>query len=177
MGIVSPREMEKPEGNFRVALEEKSLVLRAKRVWCVPGTLGGRPVWRYGLQFTGIAADDWDALVRYCSGGAIAQENKAQKELQLIKLQPDDVARLIPERLQQRLLEMLVQRRRLAPLEPGRTPLVYYSYGGLRKRGANQMHHLSVHSRVNDLETGETATFDTVFYFDSTGEQVEIVDR
>lgn len=176
MGIVSPSKFEKDEVNFRIAIEERPIMLRAKQVWCLPGTLQGKPVWRYGVQYTGIGADDWDALVRFCSGEGVNQENKAQQELNLVKMQADDVARLIPQRLQDRLLMMLVQRRRLAPLEKDKIPLVQYFYGGQVKRNNKLMHRLEIHSRVNDEVTGEQVEFDTRFLFDDSGREVEILE-
>ncbi len=175
IGVVSPMKFEKDELNFRIAVEERPILLRAKHVWCIPGTLQGKPVWRYGLQFTGIGADDWDALVRFCSNQSVNVENKAQKELELVRMQADDVARLIPERLQERLLSMLVQNQRLAPLDKDRIPLVQYFYGGTMKRHGKVLHRLEIHSRVNDESTGEPLEFDTKFLFDDTGGDVEML--
>lgn len=176
MGLVSPAKFAKDEVNFRVQVEERAIMLRAKQVWCVPGTLQGRQVWRYGVQYTGIGADDWDALVRFCSNESVSQDNKAQKELELVRMQADDVARLIPQRLQDRLLAMIVQRRRLAPLEKDKIPLVQFFYGGTVKRNTKTMHRLSIHSRVNDEVTGEQVEFDTRFLFDDSGTDIEMLE-
>jgi hypothetical protein len=176
MGIVAPSKFEKDEVNFRVTIEERPIMLRAKQIWCIPGTLQGKPVWRYGLQYTGIGADDWDALVRFCSNESVNIENKAQQELNLVRMQADDVARLIPQRLQDRLLNILVQRRRLAPIEKDRIPLVQFFYGGAVKRGTKQVHRLSIHSRVNDEISGEQAEFDTRFLFDDSGTDIEVLE-
>jgi hypothetical protein len=175
MGLVSPMKFEKDEMNFRVQIEERAINLRAKHVWCIPGTLQGKPVWRYGVHYTGIAADDWDALVRFCNNEAVTVDNKAQKELNLVRMQADDVARLIPQRLQERLLATVVQMRRLAPLEKDKIPLVQYFYGGTIKRGTKTMHRLSIHSRVNDAATGEQIEHDTRFLFDDTGTDIEVL--
>lgn len=174
MGIIAPAKFEKDEVNVRIVVEERAILARAKQVWCVPGTLQGKPVFRYGMQYTGIAADDWDALVRFCNNEPVSVENKAQKELELVRMQADDVARLIPQRLQQRLLTMLVEARRLAPLEKDKTPLVQYYYGGTLKRSNRQMHRLSIRSRVNDELTGEAISHDTRFLFDESGTEIEM---
>jgi hypothetical protein len=174
MGVISAAQFSNAELNFRIVVEEKPVILRAKQVWNIPGTLQGKPVWRYGLQYTGIAADDWDALVRFCSNDSVNVENKAQKELGLVRMQADDVARLIPQRLQDRLLEMLVQARRLAPLENDKIPLVQYFYGGTMTRNGRPMHRLSIHSRVMDDVTGETHSYDTRFLFDESGSSIEM---
>jgi hypothetical protein len=175
MGLVSPAKFDKDEVNFRVQIDERPIMLRAKQVWCIPGTLQGKSVWRYGVQYTGIAADDWDALVRFCNNESVNVENKAQKELELVRMQADDVARLIPHRLQERMLGMLVQSRRLAPLEKDKTPLVQYFYGGTVKRNGKTMHRLSIHSRINDELTGDAASFDTRFLFDDSGTDIEML--
>jgi PilZ domain len=172
LGVVSNAVLG-PEANFRVQIESKAVVIRAKRIWAKPGTLQGKPAWKYGLTFTGISADDWDAVVRFCAGGTVAVENKAQQELQLVKLKADDVARLIPKRLQDQLLSMLIERRKLAPLD-GKTPLVQYSYGGVIKHGALALHRLSIHSRIRDAATGEITSFDTRFLFDDQGGNVTL---
>lgn len=175
MGVVSPAKFEKDEMNFRIAVEDRPIMLRAKQVWCTPGTLHGKPVWRYGVQYTGIGADDWDALVRFCSNENVNVENKAQKELELVRMQADDVARLIPQRLQERLLAMLVQSRRLAPVEKDKIPLVQYFYGGTVKRNNKLMHRLEIHSRINDEATGEHISHDTRFLFDDAGAEIEML--
>jgi hypothetical protein len=172
LGVVLPNELG-AEANFRVQIESRAVTIRAKRVWAKPGTLGGKPAWKYGLTFTGISADDWDAVVRFCGGGAVEVENKAQQELELVKLKADDVARLIPKKLQDYLLALLVERRRLAPLD-GKTPLVQYSYGGVLKRGVLALHRLSIHSRLRDPATGEITSFDTRFLFDDQGNNVSL---
>lgn len=177
VGLLSPQKIDKDESNMRVVVEGKPIMVRAKQVWCIPGTLQGKPVWRYGMQFTGIAADDWDALVRFCSGEAVNVENQAQKELTLVRMKDDDVARLVPARLQSRLLQMLVERRRLAPLEPNKNPLVQYAYGGVRKHRGENLHHLQITSRIYDESSGESRSFDTRFVFDDRGERVEMDER
>lgn len=175
IGVLSPVKFEKDEVNFRIAIEERPIVLRGKQVWCVPGTLQGKPVWRYGVQYTGIGADDWDAVVRFCSNESVNVENKAQKELELVRMQADDVARLIPQRLQERLLSMLVQSGRLAPVEKDKIPLVQYSYGGTVKRNNKVMHRLQILSRLNDETSGRQASFATRFLFDEAGSEIEML--
>jgi hypothetical protein len=122
LGVVSPGEAGS-EANFRVLLENRPVLIRAKRVWQSQGTLQGKLAWRCGYTFIGISADDWDAIIRFCNNDAVAVENKAQKELELVRMKADDVDRLLPKRLQDQLLAILVQRRRLAPLDD-KTPLV-----------------------------------------------------
>lgn len=158
LGLVVPVEIHKDEIQFRASLDEKSVTLRARKVWEQPGTFRGQIVHRYGLKITGIAADDWDMLVRYCSGEAKTDD------VRLVPLQRDDVARLIPYTVQHRMLGILVQRKRLAPLD-GKTPLVQYAYAGKAERDGNVLHRIAIHSRVFDQSAMETRSFDTRFLF------------
>lgn len=168
IGLVVPVEISKNEVQFRASLEDKYVMLRARKVWEQPGTFRGQIVHRYGLKITGIAADDWDMLVRYCDG----QEQDTQ-EVRLVPLQRDDVARLIPHTLQHRMLGLLVERKRLAPLD-GKTPLVQYAYAGKVERDGNVLHRIAIHSRMFDQTTMETCSFDTRFLFGEDALQLTI---
>jgi PilZ domain len=172
LGVVSPGEAGS-EANFRVLLESRPVLIRAKRVWQSQGTLHGKPAWRYGFTFTGISADDWDAVVRFCNNDTVVVENKAQKELELVRMKADDVDRLLPKRLQDQLLTMLVERRRLAPLDD-KTPLVQFMYGGIVKHNNVALHRLVIHSRVSDAATGEIVSYNTCFVFDDQGSNVAV---
>lgn len=172
LGVVSPAEAG-AEANFRVMLENRAVLIRAKRVWQSQGTLQGKAAWKYGFTFIGISADDWDAVVRFCNNEAVVVENVAQKELELVRLKADDVDRLLPKKLQDQLLAMLVERRRLAPLDD-KTPLVQFNYGGVVKRQGVALHRLVIHSRVRDPATGDIVGFDTRFVFDDQGGNVAI---
>ncbi len=177
VGFVASTKFEEGELNFRLLLDEVAVLVRAKPVWCLAGTYHGKPVWRYGAQYTGVGADDWDAIVRFCGNQSVQVENKAQKELDLVRMQADDVERLIPARLQARMLEMLVEARRLAPLEKDKIPLVQYFYAGAVKHGGRLMHRLSIRSRVMDDVEGQPRSYDTRFLFDESGTDIEMESR
>lgn len=168
LGLVVPVEIQKSELQFRAALDDKHVMLRAKKVWAQPGTFRGQIVHRYGLKITGIAAGDWDMLVRYCSG-----DEGDTGDVRLVRLQPDDVARLIPHTMQNRMLNMLVQRKRLAPLD-GKTPLVQYAYAGKVECDGSLLHRVAVHSRIFDAGSMETRSFDTRFLFGDDASAVTI---
>src|SRR5579884_3342527 len=163
LGVVAPIELDRNEVQFRAALDAQYVMLRARKVWEQPGTLRGQVVHRYGLKITGIAAGDWDMLVRYCS-----PEDAAADEVRLVPLQRDDVARLIPHAMQQRMLAVLVQRKRLAPLD-GKTPLVQYAYAGKVEREGSPLHRIAIHSRIFDAALMETRSFDSRFLFSDDG--------
>jgi hypothetical protein len=162
------------EFEVRVQLDDRNLRIRAKTVWHDNLQHQGRKVWRYGMRFTGIPADDWDAIIRYTTDRPVAESNKAQEELTAVSMTPDDQARLLPKELQIRLLSMLVERRRLAPLDERVTPLVQYFYSGIVRHNDKLMHRLVIQSKLVGPERDEL--FETRFVFDESGKHVQILN-
>jgi len=174
--ILTQEGVAQKEFELRAQIEERLVRLRAKTVWQDNVTHQGRRVWRYGMQFTGIPADDWDAIIRYTSDKTVAESNKAAEDLTKVRLTPDDTARLLPSALQNRLLQMLVQRRRLAPLDERQTPLVQYFYSGVVKHEGKPMHRLMIQSKVVDDVEHKSELFETQFVFDDTGQNIGILE-
>ncbi len=87
---------------------------------------------------------------------------------------PDDTARLLPRELQLRLLRMLVERRRLAPLDERVTPLVQYFYSGIVRHNDKLVHRLVIQSKIVGPERDEL--FETRFVFDESGQNVHILN-
>jgi hypothetical protein len=134
----------------------------------------GRGVYKYGTRFTAMRAEDSEAVLRWLKGGPLDQTNKAKQELDAVRLNPDDVARLFPKALQDRLHDELVKRNRLAPPKPNMTPLVAYFYGGLANVRGKKMHRLTIESKVT-LDHDEMR-YRTRFMFDETGNEIAIVE-
>ena len=172
--ILTQERVEREEFEVRVLLEERHLRVRVKTVWQDNVQHQGRKVWRYGTRFTGIPADDWDAIIRYTTDRPVAESNKAQDELTTVRMTPDDTARLLPTELQARLLQMLVERRRLAPLDERVTPLVQYFYSGIVRHNEKLVHRLVIQSKVVGPESDEL--FETRFVFDENGKNVQILN-
>ena len=147
--------------------------MRARIVWHDNVQHQGRKVWRYGMRFVGVGADDWDAIIRYTTDRPVAETNKAQEELSAVRMTPDDTARLLPRDLQTRLLQMLVERGRLAPLTE-RVPLVQYFYSGIVRHDDRLVHRLVIQSKVVGPESDEL--FETRFVFDESGKNVQILN-
>ncbi len=168
--VITQEPVGKDEFEVRATIESRGVRVRAKSVWQDTITHQGKSVWRYGMRFTGISADDWDAIVRYTTGKPVEESNKAQEELTTLRLSPDDASRLLPSKLQQRLLEILVARRRLAPLKDSQTPLVQYFYSGAVRHEGKVMHRLTIQSKVVGPEGDEM--FETRFVFDDKGENI-----
>jgi hypothetical protein len=172
--ILAQEAIGREEFEVRVQLDERNLRVRAKVVWHDNVQHQGRKVWRYGMRFTGIPADDWDAIIRYTTDRPISEANKAQEELAAVRMTPDDTARLLPKELQTRLLQMLVERRRLAPLDERVTPLVQYFYSGIVRHNDKLVHRLVIQSKVVGPERDEL--FETRFVFDESGKNVQILN-
>jgi PilZ domain len=172
--ILTQEQVGRDEFEVRAQIDERPVRVRAKTVWQDNVQHQGRKVWRYGMRFTGIPADDWDAIVRYTTDKPVAESNKAQEELTTVRMTPDDTARLLPRELQVRLLQMLVDRRRLAPLDVKVTPLVQYFYSGIVRHNDKLVHRLVIQSKVVGPERDEL--FETRFVFDENGQNVSILN-
>jgi hypothetical protein len=172
--ILTQEQVAHDEFEVRAQIDERQLRMRAKVVWKDSVQHQGRRVYRYGMRFIGIPADDWDAIIRYTTDRPVAEANKAQDELTAVRMTPDDTARLLPKELQNRLLRMLVDRRRLAPLDERVTPLVQYFYSGIVRHNDKLMHSLVIQSKVVGVESGEL--YETRFVFDEGGHNVQILN-
>jgi PilZ domain len=162
------------EFEVRATIDTRLLRMRAKSVWQDTVTHQGKSVWRYGLRFTGISADDWDSIVRYTTDKPVQEENKAQEELVSVRMTPDDANRLLPVQLQKRLLQMLVERRRLAPLQENVTPLVQYFYSGVVRHQDILVHRITIQSKVVGPEGNEM--YESRFVFDDQGGNIQILN-
>ena len=173
--ILTQENVAQQEFELRAQIENRMVRLRAKQVWQDNVTHQGKRVFRYGMQFTGIPADDWDAIIRYTTDKPVSDTNKAAEDLTKVRLTPDDTARLLPLELQNRLLTMLVKRGRLAPLDEKVHPLVQYFYSGIVKHEGKPMHRLLIQSKVPNLE-GQPEVFETQFVFDDGGQNIGILE-
>ncbi len=173
--VLTQEPVGKNEFEVRATIETRVVRIRAKAVWQDTVTHQGKSVWRYGMKFTGISADDWDAIIRYTTDKPVAEDtNKAQEELVTVRLTPDDASRLLPQNLQVVLLKLLVERRRLAPLQDSVTPLVQYFYSGVIRHEGKLMHRLTIQSKVVGSEGAEL--FETRFIFDDKGDSIQILN-
>jgi hypothetical protein len=113
--------------------------------------------------FQGIAADDWDAIVRFCKNIA-DPTNKGAEELAAIAGADDDAYRLLPLKVQERVVQALIGAGRLAPESDAKSPLLRMTYAGKTRTGA---HRLSVRSRRN--VDGDVINFDSFLAVDDAG--------
>ena len=138
-------------------------ILRSDRV-----EYKGKPWNRYTCEFTGIAADNWDLLVRYVNN---VPEPTDRRKMQNQEMQDrvDDAYRLLPTSVQNKIVDILVQQHRLEAPKHGQTPLIKLFYGGLhRVPGKPPQHRLNVHSRI--VIDGEAMAYDSRFLVSESGE-------
>ncbi|HEY0614052.1 MAG TPA: PilZ domain-containing protein [Candidatus Elarobacter sp.] len=172
--ILTQEPIPRDDFEVRAQIDDRSVRMRVKTVWHDTVQHQGRKVWRYGTRFTGIPADDWDAIMRYTTDRPVSESNKAQEELTAVRMTPDDTARLLPKELQNRLLALLVERRRLGPLDERITPLVHYFYSGIVRHNDKLMHRLVIQSKVVGPDRDEM--YETRFVFDESGKNVQILN-
>ena len=153
-----------PGANVEVALDLHGRRVRARLKIVRKGTMTRDGVeWAViACVFEGIAADDWDAIVRFCKN-LDDPANKAAQELSALS-GDDDAYRLLPLRVQQRVVAVLVKAGRLAPGSDAKNPLLRMTYEGAVRAG---VHRLSVHSRRN--QDGDVSDYDSSLTVDDAG--------
>jgi hypothetical protein len=116
-----------------------------------------------GATFSGIAADDYDALVRFCKDmGEV--HNRAAAELAAMD-RSDDAYRMLPMRVQQHVLDALIRLGRLDMPMPNQQPLLRMSPLGTDKG----KQRLAVHSRIAGGHGADPQSFDSVIVIDESG--------
>ena len=155
-----------PDFTVTFKLGERMITARVATLRHDQLTQNGQTWHRFATKFAGIAADDWDAVVRFVND-APEPESKATDEIKAAMGKDDDAFRLLPLAVQKQVMSMLVQGNRLAMPPPGQAPLLRMTYSGVIKRGEQQIHRCHVHSRI-DVE-GEIRQFDTTFLIDGAG--------
>jgi PilZ domain-containing protein len=176
ISVLTQQELQKPEVDFRLTLETRVVPCRMAPVRHETVTQGGRQVHKYALRFVAMMADDQQAVLRWLRGGQLEETHKAKAELEAIRMAPDDVARLFPKAVQDRLHNELVQRNRLAPVDPKLTPLVAYYYGGVTSSKGKSMHRLTIESKVVEEHPHKETRFRTRFMFDDKAEEIRVLD-
>ncbi|MHB8140113.1 MAG: PilZ domain-containing protein, partial [Vulcanimicrobiaceae bacterium] len=77
--ILTQEPAGRDEFEVRATVEQRVVRVRAKTAWHDTVNHQGKSVWRYGMRFVGISADDWDAIVRFTTDRPVTEENKAQR--------------------------------------------------------------------------------------------------
>jgi hypothetical protein len=139
----------------RVRVDESDAVQGAERI-----------VHRYFCSFTAIAADDWDAVVRYI-------DNKPEPLQPVGVTRADDEFRALPIAVQNAVVDHLVRSGRLERPARGTLPLIRMAAGLPRDVGHEQTaQDVLIHSKVE--REGRMRSFDTRFRVYATG-QIELI--
>jgi hypothetical protein len=152
--FVSPAEIPEPELQFTFTLRERAIPSRVRVDREEAMQAPERIVHRYYCSFSAIAADDWDAVVRYVDG--VPEPKPAERPVVV-----DDDFRSLPAVVQDQIVRRLVAMRRLVAPPPGTAPLIRLKAGSVRELApGRRAFDVLVHSRfVGD----ETRAYDTRF--------------
>jgi hypothetical protein len=145
-------DIERRKIRLRLKTARKGTILREGMQWTI-----------LGCSFSGVAADDYDALVRFCKDMK-ETENKAARELASMD-KTDDAYRMLPMRVQQRVLDVLIHMGRLDMPQANQQPLLRMSSLG----DAGGKHRLAVHSRIAGGHGTDPQTFDSFIVIDEAG--------
>ena len=127
-----------------IDIERRKIACRLNVARAGTITRDGAPWAAIGATYSGIAADDYDSLVRFLKGIAEAG-NVAAKELAAMD-KTDDAYRTLPLAVQKRVLGILAQAGRIAIPPEGQQPLLRMEDLGAAHDGYGR--RLAVHSRV-----------------------------
>ncbi|HTD37336.1 MAG TPA: hypothetical protein VK669_07470 [Candidatus Limnocylindrales bacterium] len=166
VAFVSPRQLAETELQFTFVLRERSIPSRVHVDESEAMQAPERVVHRYFCTFTAIAADDWDAVVRYV-------ENKPEPPKLAVAKKPDDEFRALPSIVQNAIVDQLVRAKRLNAPAPGTMPLIRMIAGSVRDAGQGRTSQdVLIHSRVKIGD--EMRSYDTRFRVFSA-QRVELI--
>lgn len=155
LAFVSPCPLAETDLQLTFVLRERTIPSRVHVDQSDAVQAQSRTVHRYFCTFTGIAADDWDAVVRFI-------ENKAEPQKIEIPRKSDDEFRSLPVTIQTAIVEQLVRAGRLLPPAPGTVPLIRMVAGAVRDVGQGRTaQDVMIHSRVKIGE--EMCSYDSRF--------------
>ncbi len=163
-GLLFATEIPPTEKQFDVILDIGTRKIRLRLTAVRSGTIprGGKMWSVFGCSFSGVAADDYDAMVRVLKDmGELT--NKAAAELAGMD-KTDDAYRMLPMKVQQRVLDVLVRMGRLEMPQANQQPLLRMSHMGTQ----NGMQRVAVHSRIPHGVDGPQS-FDSVLIIDEAG--------
>jgi hypothetical protein len=169
--FIMPAPIDRQEFNVILRLRELNIPARVRYVRGDQVQYQGKPWHRCMGEFQGIAADNWDAIVRYVNDEPELDRRKMQNQAPSEKV--DDAYRLLPLAMQQKIVQTLVAANKLEAPKPGQTPLLKLFYGGLVKRaGQKPAHRFNVHSRIKKGD--EMLAYDTRFLIGEDGQIVVV---
>ncbi|MDB5027178.1 MAG: hypothetical protein JWO66_867 [Candidatus Eremiobacteraeota bacterium] len=142
VAFVSQRQLPETELQFLFVLRERTIPSRLHVDQTEAMQAPEQVVHRYFCTFTAIAADDWDAVVRYV-------ENKPEPKATAVVKRADDEFRSLPARVQGAIVEQLVRAGRLNAPAPGTVPLIRMVAGRVHELGDGRTaQDVLIHSRI-----------------------------
>jgi hypothetical protein len=155
VAFVSSLQLAAPELQLTFTLRERTIPSRVRVDKGEAMQAPERIVHRYFCTFVAIAADDWDAVVRYV-------EDKPEPKKVDLAPKVDEEFRSLPVAVQQGIVEHLVRARRLAPPSAAAVPLIRLVAGSVRDLGNGRTtQDVLIHSRI--LVDGDVRSYDTRF--------------
>ncbi len=168
IAFVSTVEVHGREIPLTFTIRRRSIPSRVKIVKAERMQAPKRVVHRYFCSFTAIAADDWDAVVRYV-------ENAPEPRAVPLPALADDECRSLTTKVQERIVDHLVRLKRLAKPAPGVAPLIRLQAGTIHEHeDGRTARYVRIHSRL--LDGDRFRSFDTRFRVFSD-ETVDLVLR
>lgn len=155
------------EFNAIIRVREQRIPLRLKQIRSDTVQHKNETWNRYMCEFAGIAADHWDAVVRYVTDTPEPVDRRSLQNAQAGETS-DDAYRLLPVAIQNKIVAALIASKKLDEPKPGQTPLIKIFYGGLSTTGEKKAHRFNVHSRVKVKD--EMMAYDTRFLVSEDGE-------
>lgn len=153
-----------PEFGIVARVREKNIPIHVRVTASDQVPNKGKMWHRYGASYVGIAADNWDLIFRYVNDLPEPEDKRAAEEFRV-----DDAYRMLPMAVQEKIVSMLVEAKKLDEPKRGQSPLLKMFYTGERKLpGGNVRHFFTIHSRVP--VDGEMMAYDTNFAIDDKGE-------
>ena len=155
------------ENNLVLGVRETKIPVRVRVVRTDQVDYKGKKWHRYMGEFTGIAADHWDIIVRYVNDTPEPTDRRKMQN-QEMDGKVDDAYRLLPMQIQEKIIAVLVEQKRLQAPKPGQSPLLKLFYGGVAKKpDGGVTHRFNVHSRIKVQD--EFMAYDTRFLVDEAG--------
>lgn len=142
LAFISPSPISAGELVLDVTIRSHSFPTRVRVVAQDEVQHKNKSVLRYFTQLVGIAADDWDFLVRY------VEDKPEPAAVAPVPTGPDEDFRLLPLRVQRQIVALLSGARRLAAPTAGAAPLIRYNTIRSHTAGVLVYKDIMVHSRI-----------------------------
>jgi hypothetical protein len=162
LAFLSPVRLAEKELPLDFALPARSIQSRVRVERGEEMQAQKRTVHRYFCTFTAIAADDWDAVVRYVDN--LPEPPPAPIPVDMV----DDAFRTLPHSVQKDLVERLVRIKRLTAPKPGCAPLIRVRAMPPRLLSDGRtLRDVTIHSRIT--VDHHTRSYDTRFRVHASG--------